>query len=222
MKDDINNDYSSYDDNYMHENITHYSEISDLIKDKVDNVEKLTLIYLNARSMRNKLDDIELWLSTFRYDIHILLVTETWLKAGEIASLPKYNSFHSCREFGYGGCSLFIRDNISAALIFCYYEDYCNYLVIKLFKDNIHVIVIYRSQKNSLQSFFYNLEILLSKYTKCLIIGDINLNLLDINMDNITYCDLIHSYGFCILNKLDINFATRNSNTISTIIDHII
>lgn len=56
-------------------------------------------MYLNARSIINKLDDVEEILASIQ-NIDILIVSETWLKNGEeeYYSINGYQSFYSLRK----------------------------------------------------------------------------------------------------------------------------
>lgn len=71
--------------------------------------------------------------------------------------------------------------------------------------------------------FFLNkLDTLLSSNKNNIIIGDFNFDLLQSNINNEKYTNIIQSNGHTILNKINKKFATRVTLNTHTIIDHII
>ena len=57
------------------------------------------IIYLNARSLRNKIDKIQLLINSFGdHVVDVLVITETWMKSGEesIFELNGYKSLMHC------------------------------------------------------------------------------------------------------------------------------
>lgn len=43
----------------------------------------IKLLYLNACSIKNKMDEVSVCISKFKTTIHILAITETWLRAND-------------------------------------------------------------------------------------------------------------------------------------------
>lgn len=187
----------------------------------------LNILYFNAVSMRNKFDDISLFIDTFKHKIHIIIICETRLKDGETITfnINNYNAYHSTRNNKYrgAGCAIYIHKSIISTQIFeqCINEQ--NFLVTKLTRENINIIAIYRPPSTNITLFFESLTQLLIKYPNSIIAGDINLDILKNNNNTVKkYFDIIHSSGFSILNKININSATRTTSDSKTIIDHII
>lgn len=195
--------------------------------DRIDHTDpsSLNILYANTQSLRNKLYDVELVIKSLQCDVQVLVLTETWLTEEEnkFFNIPGYQAFHSNRPRGYGGTAIYVKSVIAASNLYSIYNDYYNLLVVKLMEFNINIVSVYRSQKNNLTTLFTQLENTLSTYSKSIVIGDLNINLLDsCDTDVITYKEIINSYGYCILNKIDEKYATRVSNGVKTIIDHIV
>ena len=70
--------------------------------------DKFSIIHLNARSIKNKFDDIQNLLAASGVDWSVICISETWLKTHQLPSyfIDGYNVFASCRENGEGGGSL--------------------------------------------------------------------------------------------------------------------
>jgi hypothetical protein len=150
-------------------------------------------------------------------------MTETHLRPEETEffSLPNFVGYHSCRinrPGGGGGASIFIREGLNANLIFKYATTDNNIIQIKLIEYNIFIACIYRTTD---EPQFYDILEELSERSNTLIVGDVNLNLLDLaNRTVIDYVELMHSCGFAFLNKIHTDSTTRATS--GTIIDHFI
>ncbi len=64
------------------------------------------------------------------------------------------------------------------------------------------------------------LESICSNYSKSIIIGDINLNLLNDDKVTSNYKNILTINGYVVLNNISIDHITRSSNSVGTIIDH--
>ena len=77
----------------------------------------LKCVCFNARSIRNKVDELGAWIGTWDYDV--VAITETWVEQGQewLLEVPGYRCFSKCREAGKrgGGVALLIKDSLSAA-----------------------------------------------------------------------------------------------------------
>ncbi len=125
-----------------------------------------------------------------------------------------------------GGVSVYIKNDLCSTLV-C--EEYIpdinsNYVVVKLIQLNIYIVGIYRPPiKINERTFIQKLEDILNTYKNCFIVGDFNLDLLHRTDEVImNYKEMVISMGFNIINKIDEDYATRVTETSSTIIDHIL
>ncbi|KAL3287559.1 hypothetical protein HHI36_002026 [Cryptolaemus montrouzieri] len=76
--------------------------------------KELIIIYIDIRSLRNKLDDLKNILEQEEQEIPFVFSTETWLYPNEtdLFSLDDYESVHNCRNTRGGVNSIYIRKNI--------------------------------------------------------------------------------------------------------------
>lgn len=72
-------------------------------KHKCSQLEGLKCVYFNARSIRNKGDELRAWISTWNYDV--VAVTETWLEEGQdwLMQVPGFRCFKRNRMGGRKG-----------------------------------------------------------------------------------------------------------------------
>jgi Reverse transcriptase (RNA-dependent DNA polymerase) len=180
----------------------------------------LNIVSLNARSIRNKTDDIEIRLQSMG-GIDVVCMTETHLKPEEIDafSLQNFEGFHSCRinrPGGGGGASIFVREGLNANLVFEYATSENNIIKIKLIEHNFFIVCLYRTADTV--EFYQTMENL-SITPNTLFVGDANLNLLDLENTTVNdYVELMHSSGFVFLNRIHSDSVTRVAS--GTIIDH--
>ena len=75
----------------------------------------LRILYLNARSVRNKADELEAQMKMGNYDI--VGITETWLQGDQAweLSVPGYTCYRRDRNMGRGGgVALLVRSEIQS------------------------------------------------------------------------------------------------------------
>lgn len=75
----------------------------------------LNFLYINIRSMRRKIDDLKNLIDALNFDVHVVVLTETWIYKNliDFYNLTGYDAFHSCREGNRGGGScIFVQNNI--------------------------------------------------------------------------------------------------------------
>lgn len=131
-----------------------------------------------------------------------------------------FNSYHSTRPGrDGGGLSIWISSKYTSECIFEHRDNWNNLLLIYIQQINIKILGIYNTNDNE---FLTHFDSILENNQNCIVIGDMNINLLENNNKTMKYTDTIHSNGYHILNKINTSYATRNTNTTNTIIDHAI
>lgn len=206
--------------------------ISYIINNTSTSNQKFSICYYNMRSIVRRMAVLETSIASLSFCPDVIVITETRIFDIEAAlfNLDGYRSFHSARPYSAtknrgGGTAIFVKDRVDLQCNMAssvHFED-ANILVVKLIRSNIHIVSVYRPEQTSMDSFFSEFDRTLSSYRRSLVIGDMNINLLDRNDSDVkNYTHTVHSNGFCILNKIDVMHVTRISNTISTILDHIV
>lgn len=121
---------------------------------------------------------------------NVIAIQETWFQSDltQIYKIPGYNAVHCCRFDGYGGTTLYIRENILYTTELCESKHFIEAIRITL--DNFYVngkplriATFYRSQRCDSSHFLQFLEDILS--SRCngatILFGDANIDLLDPN-----------------------------------------
>lgn len=179
---------------------------------------------MNIQSIRNKLDEIQCFVKS--HDCDILCLVETWLDQLEtdIYKINNYQAVHSCRRGRGGGAAVYIRNDIKVRELETSKEnDSINWICLAVGEDNLKVSVMYKPPSISNTELLTFFESILLKYPKKhLIVGDTNLNLLELNNSIKNYKNIIALNNFRIRNEISENMATRVTDHSKTIIDHII
>jgi hypothetical protein len=125
-----------------------------------------------------------------------------------------------------GTRALFCHRSMSCSPLFQMSISNVDIVGISVHNLNIKIIVIYKQPTVPFVNFLPILDFLLEKYRRCVIVGDLNIDLLKNNTDTIRMSNTVLANGYCILNKIDIESATRSATrdvtTSHTIIDHIL
>lgn len=191
--------------------------------------EKLNIALLNIRSIRNKLNELEMFVDDLNKKPHIIIITETWLREDElkIFNLKNYQTIGNCRTIQRGGGILFfIRDTIRFKII--RNEQYCksHLLLINLNDFNMKIAGFYRSPATKPEVFLDILENTLGKNENLLCLGDVNFDILKKDDTNVKhYIDILENNNYSILNKIDEKNHTyheiKNNKKHTSILDHI-
>ncbi|KOB66566.1 putative tick transposon [Operophtera brumata] len=186
----------------------------------------LNIFYANVRSIRKqgKFDELKCILRSIDSIVHVILLTETWLKSNEEATsyhLPNYTHYYNIRtDSRGGGVSMYVHNNLNHSLCEEAYSDGINYLWIHLEKYALDIGLVYNPHENTNITKFlevYSSQLLSKK--RALVFGDFNLDLLRNKTNVKRYRDMLRESGYDIINNINIDYCTRPSS--KTIIDHV-
>lgn len=164
------------------------------------------IISVNIRSISsvNKFNQFKSIIVKLEQLPNIIAVQETWFQSDlvQIYNIPGYNAVHCCRHDGYGGTSLYIRDNIRFSVESCETKQRIECIRVSL--DNFSIngkslifTTFYRSPKCNLENFFNFLEhvLLQSSRSPSIFVGDSNI---DLSMDNASgdLLNMLHQYDY--------------------------
>lgn len=196
--------------------------------------QPIHIFYQNIRSIRSKINELEIVLRELDSTINIIALTEHWLNINESDSivLTGFNlaSIFTRNLHAHGGTCIFIREkwteitdrtdlvNLSEEKIF-----ECSAIELKLY--NIIILCIYRSPSSCFNNFLNRLEKMLIRINlentykpKSIIIsGDLNLNTLVNCQNKQNLCSLLDSFNI----TLSIDEPTRVTSSTATCIDNI-
>ena len=187
---------------------------------------RFNILFENVWSLKasGRLDDVKCQLAEAQKEgiiIHVVGICESWLKENiaKDYKIDNYKAAHCVREKGKGGgVAFYIHDslNFDPEKDILYKKDHkgSNFLVVNIRKYNIKLLQIYRESKTHLNDFYDILEDILSKFNNMIMMGDINLCLM--NKESNCYRDIVMANGHCLLNKINSNHATCGKR----IIDH--
>lgn len=187
---------------------------------------KINIFCLNIRSIRNKFEEFINFIDSQEFLIQIIVLTEVWIYSNENDDykINNYEMFASNRDNARaGGVIIYVHNSMQANCSKSVCVNNNNFLLVDIPNHKIKILGVYRQPVSNIEQFINYLDEFISANKNCVILGDMNINILNDNSTTVmNYINMINSNGFCILNNLNDNFATRFSNTINTIIDHVI
>lgn len=195
----------------------------------VNKLNNLSILYLNARSIRNKLEEIKLKLSEMKakkMEIHIIVVCETWLLDDEIkyVNIEGYKGVFNCNEGTQHKCgtAIFVMKDISYEILEM--EEKYNTIVIAInnASPKLKIATLYNPTRREARDFIDHLNIILGKYKHMLLLSDTNIDLLTSEKETKEYKEMLRGNGYKIMNAINIANATRVEKSSASLIDHIV
>lgn len=166
------------------------TKILDNISDvKFTEKHSLKIIYLNARSLNNKQEEIDYIITALKHNIHIIAITETWIDEDNalLFTFYGYHTIFSCRpKKSGGGSAIFIKNTIPFEIIDNFSTNENSFISLKCIINSTNWVVstVYRAPKTNnikLQHFFDQMNNHLEKINAIenahvLVNGDFNIN----------------------------------------------
>lgn len=185
---------------------------------------------LNVQSLRNKTDELSLFLNECDWP-NVVLLTEHWLRENELVSIPNYVLLSKfCRSQSvHGGCMIlvnevFLKQNSFQAMNkfdYLLLEFVFEFAIIHSKSQNVFIICIYRSPSSDCDIFFVRLEEILSNISisaSIILTGDFNINF----DERSSACTMrLTSLFECHSLQMHINSPTRITRYSSTTIDYV-
>jgi exonuclease III len=214
-------------------NLSNYvscTQVDDVTNFKIESIDKmLSLIHINIRSLINRdhFRDLKTFLNMFNFKFDIIVITETWVKDDkefEYLNIPDYHCEYYVRNGRRGGgVAVYILNvcNYQILKYDCFSEAESVFIEIKHEVNNIILGAIYRPPDTCINTFNQELDNFVSQIQidkkKCILIGDVNINILDVNK-SLEYTNVMEGNGFMPYIQ---DIPTRVHNNSSTLIDHI-
>ena len=193
----------------------------------------MTILHINIRSLNKNLDKLEDLLENMKHSPDLIAISETKLKNHHdlnIVSLPGYIFINSNSTSFCGGVGLYIKQGLSFTirndLHFTCDQHKSVWTELKSVngkEKSLIIGVLYRHPGNPIKEFKDNFSTFLSTISEenkdICVIGDININLMNIDTDSSikTYSNMLTSFNLTNM----INLPTRITGTTRTIIDHL-
>ena len=196
-----------------------------------DSMEKilpnsLSISHTNIRSLKRNFDAFK---ELFEYDLkssfNVIALSEIWnIRDVEQYNISGYNLELQCRMAQRGGgVGAYVHTSFDYKRISNWSLSNAESLWLKINIKNMYIIVgvVYRKPGSNLEEFSDDLNRLLQNMnldrSPCIIVGDLNINLLSQHDKSKDFLRMTESYG---LRQL-ITDPTRVTNTTSSLIDHI-
>jgi len=202
----------------------------------VKHLNDLSILHTNIRSINKNFLSLASYLQTLEHSFDVIGLSETWLSeiAADSFKVQGYNSESIFRSNKTGGgVSFLIKDTIQynvrhdlvrnnevleslfIELPNCYYNTNT--------QSSVIIAVLYRPPNSNMQNFIDQFTVILSTIKDegkiCYIVGDTNINLLNVSTHALTssFYETLYSFGFLPL----ITKPTRITENSSTLIDNI-
>lgn len=150
--------------------------------------KRLRIINVNARSVANKAEQLEIAL--LQYDPHVTILTETWLHqdiTDDVVFPPSYKVFRKDRQSRGGGVAVLVKEQFQAYVLEDIVDLECICLKLTCWGKCLILYALYRPPDVS-PDYLQQLETHMSRHTnnKVFLIGDFNLP--GLNWDNLHPC----------------------------------
>ena len=224
-------DHLDPDNNYYNTttDCSYYDVLPFKNKFKANSSTSLLVFHLNARSIRNKLDELLVYLKSLAVKFHVLVLTESWLTDTDLSlNVPGYTAYHSFRKNRKGGgVSVLVDEELNSELLPKYsivndLFEMCSVRV-NVNKQPYNILGVYRPPDKSCvdfnRIFFELIDVNEITDSFSIFLGDFNINLLPSNLPDATetYVSEFRSLHFLPYISLPTHV---NDNSLS-LIDHI-
>ena len=198
----------------------------DLVLNLTD--ECLSVMTINVRSFRGNFATVVLFISSLKVKPQILILTETWLNDEDckLYNIPGYNVHNVTRNNYGGGIACYYINHLYVTQIkeFTGIFDACESLCIELRSGSfgtLTILCVYRPPSLKAGLFLEYMSSFLERFGKCIVVGDLNLNLLDYNnVTVIDFCLMMNSFG--LSNELNVaTYVDPRKGYATTLLDHV-
>lgn len=178
-------------------------------------------IHLNMRSVKNKIDDLEIYLDSFTAKFDIIVLTETWLRKDEAPPhIQGYKSITISRENRRGGgIAVYVKNSYQYIVLddLTSLNENVESLFVKV--SNVVVGALYRPPSGIVAEFLHffenALELLGHLAASFVILGDVNIDALSDGPCAKEFQDIVHEHACTNM----ITLPTRITADTATCID---
>lgn len=190
-----------------------------------NNFSNFKLIHFNIRSVLKNFQELEIFLHQFDSKFDCIILTETWQVPNlNLIHLNDYSLLYNKADFNQNdGTIIYIRNDIDITEYS--YTKIGDVSVIKLVfnKNNksFSIHAMYRPPSSNLIEYIDSLPTYLQNHKPNsdynIIVGDINIDILKVNLHTEEYLNIMAEFGF----KSIINIYTRIQGSSQSCVDHI-
>lgn len=190
-------------------------------------IRNFKILHNNIRSLNKNIDEFKILIENMKVDIDCLVLTETWkLQDPDLFQIFDYDMLYNFGDLNQNdGVMVYIKSNLKYK-----YEikviNNIKLLEIKINPKNtnesIIISAVYRSPSTDisefnrhLHSYLESIDIKRNNYN--ILIGDMNINILEKDEPTNEYLNILNEFGFVSM----VNIPTRVQGNSRTCIDHI-
>ena len=207
---------------------TSYVNLHDYIKLSNDSIKDIVFFNYNIRSYNANSNSFH---ALFESDIHyphILTLTETWFTEDYSEGINGYDAYHTVRHSGRsGGISIYVKSYIKSKnlpnLSFANIDIEVCTVELDFVGTTVFVIGIYRPHSGTINGFIDSLNFILNSINlskTCLILGDINVDILKDVPQSIRLMNFLQSYHFIPSITKPTRFSSNNTE-VPSLLDQI-
>lgn len=189
--------------------------------------DMVSLFHINIQCLSNKVAQLALFLTKFKYDV--ICLSEHWMNDSSL-KIINLGNYYLASSFSrsintHGGVAIFLKNHIKCISLNVnefnseFNSEFCG---VELSESKTLIFSLYRSCSGDFKVFLINLENLLFKYSarglKIVLVGDFNINFHNKTSQLTDLVSLIDSFGLHIV----ITDYTRITAQSSTCIDNIL
>ncbi|XP_046405909.1 uncharacterized protein LOC124170906 [Ischnura elegans] len=185
-------------------------------------VKEVKIIHQNIRSMRTNFDVFLINLSQLMFKPTVIVLTEIWISESELSlyKISGFKMFAKCTDYSRAkGLLVYVLEEIPCNSISVTLSSAdCVLLTLHFGFINFYLLCLYRHHVIQPNHFLNEIQGVFHKVSgNLVIVGDININILDNNQVSNDYINLMCSQGLQCLLKL----PTRITRSSSTCLDHV-
>lgn len=223
-----NNDTNSHNHEIQLPSPTTIIQTNNISNIRFSSTSSIKMLYLNARSLRNKVDELQVILKLIKAKIHVIIISESWINNDDIQF---FNFYGYQSEFVYrpnrtgGGAAILIQDKYEYKVEYTYSDNSFSILQasVNIDSNKYSITSLYRPPERSNESvnkFITTLNDHLNttkQNNTSFVIGDFNIDLLEAESQATqNYINMMHRNNFYVRDS-----TTETRPVSHTCIDHI-
>lgn len=188
----------------IHEN---KCEIFKVFEDSKDfwSFKDLTIVHMNIQGIKSNFDEFIMQIMPYISMIDIIILTETKFNSSNpfSFSITGFSEYFSSKQFNQNsGIAIFTSSSMNVEINELDNLELTNCIQLNITTNNqtLTLLAIYRSPNTNPNKFIQDLDNYLThnRKNKMILIGDININILNDNIQDIghDYLDIVHSHNF--------------------------
>ena len=228
LLDPDNNHFDSFIDP-SNTSMCNYISISDFNRKKQNYKSGLTILNYNIRSFSANFDVFISNFDNFHSIPDLLILTETWFKEDSLKEIPHFKDYHTIRQtHRSGGVSAYVKDNLNSNQIqnLSFSTPFIEICTIEIITNlnTFYVLSVYRPHSDLFDDFINCMNRILEdnllRNKHVIVLGDFNINHLNLCNQTNSFLNLMQSFYMIPLITGPTRFSQINSNS-SSLLDQI-